>query len=207
MPITTVVHAIVLAGGSGERLGGRAKSELPVGGTRLLDLIARAIEPFVTGRLVILAPEAVQVPARALRTLEDPPGGGPLAGIEAGMAALSPATDDWVLVAGVDTPALGALTPLLVQALGSKPRHDGALVVGGEPEPFRQYLQALYRTAALTRALRKAGPLRNRGVRRVLGGLDLLDVPVEAELCRDLDTPEDLQWWQTHLDVSRAEND
>ena len=198
------VHAIVLAGGTGQRLGGMAKSELRLGGCRLLDLVLSGIDPLVTGELVVVAPGPVAVPQGVARTMEQPAGGGPLAGIGAGVSKLGPSNDDLVLVTAVDTPAAGELAVLLVGAADEDPGRDGALVLGEEPQPFRQYLQAIYRAGALGQALRAAGTLHDRAVRRALGNLDLVEVPVAAELCRDLDTVEDLRWWDGRVSASRS---
>jgi molybdopterin biosynthesis protein len=81
-------------------------------------------------------------------------------------------------------------------------RADGALILGGEPRPFRQYLQAVYRCDALRSALEGAGALRGRAVGRTLGGMRLVEVPVRAGLCRDLDTPGDLEFWRGRFAAS-----
>lgn len=204
MPAT---HCIVLAGGEGRRLGGASKADVSVGGRRLLERVVAGVRPFVAGRIVAVAPDSVDVPPGVLRTLEDPPAGGPLAGIDAGLEALGasaaagepPAAErDMVFVFAVDTPQAGALAPRLAAAARGR---DGAVVVGGEP-PFRQFLQAIYRIEALRAAIRGAGRPRNRGVRRTLGGLDLVEVPASADECRDVDTPEDVSWWSKALGSS-----
>ncbi|RLP07615.1 molybdenum cofactor guanylyltransferase [Propionibacterium australiense] len=195
-----VVHAVVIAGGSGERLGGMSKADIALGGRRLLDLVLDGLDAVVDGALVVVAPGSVQVPEGCRRTLEDPPGGGPLAGVAAGLAALPEAIgqDELVFVCGVDTPAVGALAPPLVRALSRHPGSDGAVPVGGAPEPYRQYLQGLYRRGPLARLL-AAAPTRDRGVTRTLRVLDLVEVPVPADVCRDLDSPADLAWWADRL--------
>ncbi|HEX7658972.1 MAG TPA: NTP transferase domain-containing protein [Pseudonocardiaceae bacterium] len=202
MLVLPAVHAIILAGGSGRRLGYLAKADIRLAGRRLLDIVLDGIAPVAKGTCVVVAPESVSVPAGVTRTLEDPPGGGPLAGIGAGLAAIGAAEEAWVLVCGVDTPAAGAIAPLLVDALRTHPECDGALVVGGRPEPFRQYLQAIYRLDALSDALRTAGDLRDRGVTGALRVLNLVEVPVTPDRCRDLDTPADLAWWRARMAAS-----
>lgn len=227
MPAT---HCIVLAGGEGRRLGGASKADVSIGGRRLLERVVAGVRPFVAGLIVAVAPDSVDVPPGVLRTLEDPPAGGPLAGIDAGLTALGasaasggaagascgaqrvapgsaafaaagepPAAErDMVFVFAVDTPQAGALAPRLAAAARGR---DGAVVVGGEP-PFRQFLQAIYRIEALRAAIRGAGRPRNRGVRRTLDGLDLVEVPASADECRDVDTPEDVSWWSKALGSS-----
>ncbi|MDO5287534.1 MAG: NTP transferase domain-containing protein [Actinomycetia bacterium] len=201
-PNAPTVHALVLAGGSAQRLGGASKADLRVGGDRLLDLVLGAAAPAVTGRRVVVAPTTVAVPPGVGQTLEDPPLGGPLAGIAAGLAWLEEAaaaqTDDLVLVLAVDTPGAPQLVPLLVPA-SCRPGYEGAVVVGGEPEPFVQHLQACYRFGPLSRAVTAAGSPRGLSVRRVLRGLRLAQVRQPATTCRDLDTTSDLEHWQARL--------
>ena len=61
----------------------------------------------------------------------------------------------------------------------------------------------LYRAGALRRILDEAvaalGSVRGVGVRRVLRALALERVSVDADVCRDIDTPEDVAWWQDLL--------
>ncbi|UEJ82960.1 NTP transferase domain-containing protein [Brachybacterium halotolerans subsp. kimchii] len=77
---------IVLGGGEGRRLGGVSKPDLLLGGRRLLDRVLDAGSECAPR--VVVAPETVEVPSGVLRTLEDPPAGGPVAGIAAGLALL-----------------------------------------------------------------------------------------------------------------------
>lgn len=91
-PAGPLVHdALVLAGGRARRLGGVSKPDVVVAGRRLLAHVldaARAGTVDGPRRTVVVAPEAVVVPDGVLRTLEDPPDGGPVAGIAAGLAVL-----------------------------------------------------------------------------------------------------------------------
>lgn len=204
------LDAVILAGGTAERLGGTSKADLRLGGVRLLDLVLDAIRDLrggAPGRGVVVAPATVEVPGDAQRTMEEPPGSGPLAGIAAGLSLLPEADrGDLVLVCAVDSPGIGQWAPALLDALDAdrpdpadRPGPtgiDGAVAFGGSPDPFRQFLQAVYRRRGLERVLSRAGGLNNRSVRGVLSGLNLLDVPVDAAACRDLDTPEDLVWWR-----------
>ncbi|ERH26043.1 hypothetical protein HMPREF1980_01667, partial [Actinomyces sp. oral taxon 172 str. F0311] len=41
--------------------------------------------------------------------------------------------------------------------------------------------------------------VRGMGVRRVLRALALERVDVSADVCRDVDTPEDVAWWGARL--------
>ena len=125
------LHAIVLAGGGGRRLGGASKADLDIAGRRLLERVLTGLDGVVDGLRVVVAPPSVRVPRGVLRTLEDPPHGGPLAGIGAGMDALgavagsASAADERVLVVSVDTPGVARLARLLVAGGpkgGARPR-------------------------------------------------------------------------------------
>src|SRR5690606_5906742 len=77
---------VVLAGGGAVRLGGVSKPDVRLHGRRLLDIVLEA--GAACAPRVVVAPPTVAVPPGVLRTLEDPPHGGPVAGIAAGLAAL-----------------------------------------------------------------------------------------------------------------------
>ena len=87
LPVTGARYAIVLGGGRSARMG-HDKRDLVLDGRSLL---ARATDACV-GRQVIVAvtpalPHDVD-PTGVQRVLEDPPFGGPVAGLAAGLAAL-----------------------------------------------------------------------------------------------------------------------
>lgn len=196
------VAAIVVGGGGGERLGGVSKPDLTLGGVRLIDRVCGALLEACGAGCVAVVPPAVRVPYGVRRTLEDPPNGGPLAGIDAGLRALSVGGDILVVVVSVDAPGVGAFLPALLEpALGEG--SDGRIAVGGDPEPFDQYLMGVYRAGALRCVLDEAvdslGSVRGVGVRRVLRALEVERVSVGADACRDIDTPEDAAWWEAFL--------
>ena len=196
------VAAIVVGGGGGERLGGVSKPDLTLGGVRLIDRVCGVLVEACGAGCVAVVPPTVRVPEGVVRTLEDPPSGGPLAGIDAGLRALGIDDDVLVVVVSVDAPGLaGSVPALLGSPLGSD--SEGRIAVGGDPEPFDQYLMGVYRAGALRRILDEAvaalGSVRGVGVRRVLRALALERVSVDADVCRDIDTPEDVAWWQDFL--------
>lgn len=194
--------AMVVGGGGGERLGGVSKPDLVLGGVRLIDRVCAALGEVAGAGVVAVVPPTVRVPVGVGRTLEDPPGGGPLAGIDAGLAALSVGADTWVVVVSVDCPGIAeVLRGLLRDPAG--PGCDGRIMRGGDPEPFDQYLMGVYRAGAAPGYRRGRGAARERarhGVRRVLRALTLERVDVSADVCRDVDTPEDLAWWGSYFD-------
>lgn len=196
------VAAIVVGGGGGERLGGVSKADLMLGGVRLIDRVCGVLTEACAAGCVAVVPPSVRVPDGVARTLEDPPGGGPLAGIDAGLRALSVGDDVLVVVVSVDAPGVGAFLPALLEP-ALREGVEGRIVRGGDPEPFDQYLMGVYRAAPLRRAIDEAvaayGSVRGVGVRRVLRALDVERVSVGADVCRDIDTPEDVAWWETFL--------
>ena len=97
---------MVVGGGGGERLGGVSKPDLVFGGVRLVDRVCCALGEVADAGVVAIVPPSVRVPSGVACTLEDPPGGGPLAGIDAGLAALSVGADCWVIVVSVDCPGI-----------------------------------------------------------------------------------------------------
>ncbi|QFU90695.1 molybdenum cofactor guanylyltransferase [Amycolatopsis sp. YIM 10] len=173
---------IVLAGGEARRLGGVDKPMLEVGGRSLLEGVLAAL-----GDAGVVDPVVVGPPREGLRavrwTREDPPGGGPVAALAAGLALLPDATEI-ALLAG----DLTGLTSSTVDRLrGARGDADGALLVDAGR---RQWLTGVWRAAAL----RAAVPAEPSGaaLRRALGDLSIVEVPAAPGEAADVDTPEDL---------------
>ena len=120
------VHAVVLAGGTGTRLGRADKPGLLVGGRTLLDHVLETLAE-LTGAVMLVGPPRPGLPERVsawgapwatrlLHTREDPPLGGPLAAVGAGTSALllhGASSADHVLLLAADlvdpAPELAAL--------------------------------------------------------------------------------------------------
>jgi molybdopterin-guanine dinucleotide biosynthesis protein A len=115
--------AVVLAGGRASRLGGVHKPGLEVGGSTLLDRVLAAVGAAEV-RIVVGPPQPV--PAGTAIVREDPPGGGPVAAIAAGLAAIP----DVPFVA-----VLAADLPFLTAAATSTSRRCGALKHCGGRSP------------------------------------------------------------------------
>lgn len=92
--------AVVLAGGAARRLGGEDKPGVRVGGRTLLDRVLAACAD-ATRTVVVAGPRPTARPVEWAR--EDPPGGGPLAALDAGLR-LTEAPH--VLVLSADVPFL-----------------------------------------------------------------------------------------------------
>lgn len=173
--------AVVLAGGTGERLGGVDKAALVVDGRTLLD---RALAAFAGADEVVVVGDARPAPAGVRFVREDPPYGGPAAGLLAGRDALT-ADPSWLAVLAVDMPHVTTAT--WQRLAGAADGHDGAALVdaGG-----RRQLALLLRTSRLDEVRPAEGD--RLAVHRLLAPLDLVGVPAEGQEARDLDQPSDL---------------
>ncbi|AEG44953.1 molybdenum cofactor guanylyltransferase [Isoptericola variabilis] len=185
--------AVILAGGRATRLGGVAKSGIVVGGVTLLEHALAATRE--ARRTVVVGPDdGTRLPDGTLRTREDPPFGGPVAGIDAGLRALErAAAAELVLVLAVDVPRSALAVPRLRAALAAHPDADGAHLVTPEGP---QWLVGLYRRAALRGTLDAvrdpSGSVHGLPVRRLVTLLRRVGVSDEAGLSDDVDTWDDV---------------
>jgi molybdopterin-guanine dinucleotide biosynthesis protein A len=173
--------AVVLAGGASARFGGVDKALIEVDGVTLLDRVLKATS--AARSTVVVGPERV-VCREVDWTLEDPPAGGPVAGIAAGIAG---GESPVVVLVSCDLPWLTETEVAeLVAGIGE---HDGyGLRDSGGRE---QRLAAAYRRTALAGAVEAIGETRNQSVRRLFAGLDLIwSDPTPA--ANDADTWDDL---------------
>jgi len=181
--------AVVLTGGSGARLGGADKAALELAGVSLLE---RALAATVAATEVVVVGRHVRTSRPVTWTLEDPPSGGPAAGVLAGLDRLTDAAD-LVAVLAVDMPRVNAGTVArLTWAVEAEGEVDGALLV--DPDGRRQLLAAVYRVPALS-AARPADPSGEAGLpmRRLVAPLRLVEVPTVGDEARDVDTWSDLR--------------
>ena len=189
MPIpATRLAAVVLTGGTGVRLGGADKASIELAGTTLLE---HALAATAEADEVVVVGEPAPTGRPVTWTREQPPGGGPAAGLLAGIDALAQAPD-LVCVLAVDMPRFtsGTLTRL-VDVLLASPDADAACLV--DDEGREQWLAGVYRREALARA-RPADPAEEHGLstRRMLRPLRIVGVPAVADEARDVDTWQDL---------------
>lgn len=192
VPVIGEFDAIVLAGGRGSRLGAPSKPELRVGGRRLLDIALAAV---VSARRVVVVGE-VQVPDGVLRTREEPAFGGPVAGVEAGFAALAEHSP-WTLLLACDLPGAETGVRELLQAEPG-PDHDGVCLLDGDGR--RQWLLGCYRTHALADRLSDRGDPPLTAMYRLLGPLHLLGITAPEGCAEDVDTPADAARWAATLE-------
>lgn len=179
-PAASCDAAVVVAGGGARRLG-RDKPEVVIGGRRLLDAAVAAAGGAPT--VVVGPPRAV--PAGVAVVREDPPGGGPLAAIAAGLAAVPPGART-IAVLAADLPDV---EPSDLARLASLRAATGAPVALAEDRHGRaQYLLAVWDAVALRAAV--------AGIDSAAGGPVRAIVPPDAPRLRlplaDVDTPGDL---------------
>lgn len=185
------VGAILLAGGRASRVDGADKALLEVGGRTLLDAALDAARMLEAAPLVVVGPPRVDLPGvRWAR--EDPPFGGPAAGVVAGLRAAEEASPEWTLVLACDLPRAAEAVTLLHDAARFQPAEvEGVCLADASGRP--QWLTALYRTRALRAvalALPDAG--RDAPARALVDGLAIATVNDPDGRSRDVDTWDDL---------------
>ncbi len=172
--------ALIVAGGRARRLG-LDKPELSVGGRRLLDAAIAAAGGAPT--VVVGPPREVGPDVDLVR--EDPPRGGPLAAIAAGLAAVA-ATARTIAVLAADVPEIECSAVARLAALRARTGAPVALAEDAHGRP--QYLLAVWDAAALRAAV--------AGIGRAAGSPVRVLFPASAPRLRlplaDVDTPEDL---------------
>jgi molybdenum cofactor guanylyltransferase len=199
--------AVVLAGGRARRLGGLDKPALVVGGRSMLDTVllacvgagadtgtgasrdACAAGPSAV--VVVGAPRATVVDV--VWTREDPPYGGPVAGLAAGLEAV-PDDVQVTAVLAADLPGLRAAT--VRRLLDAVRGGDGALLVDGDGRP--QWLAGAWRTDALRERLAGLGEPAGRSLHALLGGLRATRVQAVGGEAADVDAPADLAVYSRH---------
>ncbi|ROQ38419.1 molybdopterin-guanine dinucleotide biosynthesis protein A [Frondihabitans sp. PhB188] len=190
--------AVLLAGGRASRVGGLDKTAFTTGGSTLLDLAVEAAGA-AAARVVVGLRDGRETPAGSVATREHPPWSGPVAAVAAGLAAVPEAASEFVLVLACDLPRAPEAVRVLLD--GASAGSDGGMADGWiavDDDVRRQPLLALYRRAALDdrlAALSSSVGLANLSLRRMLDGVELIDVAVPTELCADVDTVDDARRW------------
>ncbi|MDJ0335173.1 NTP transferase domain-containing protein [Salinibacterium sp. G-O1] len=180
-----IFDAVVLAGGRSSRLGGHPKSALIFEGETLLQHTLNAVQD-ARQIVVVGEPGATAVSPATVVVREDPPFGGPVAAIAAGLAAATGDTSEWVVLLACDMPFVAQAVPVLL----ANADHDGALAVDADGR--EQYLLACYRRAALDDALNlQDGAVTGMSVRQLIAGLTTTLVTVPAGSSTDIDTWDD----------------
>jgi molybdopterin-guanine dinucleotide biosynthesis protein A len=173
---------LVLAGGTSRRFG-TDKLGAPLGGSTVLDT---ALASVPAGWPVVAVGPARPCTRTVSWTREDPAGGGPLAGVAAGLDLVG---SDLVAVLAGDMPYAGVALGELVAALRSAPPEVSA-VVGRDDQGVPNPLLAAYRTDAVRRLL-SAGGTADRPARALLA-LPHTELAVHGRAARGVDTAADL---------------
>jgi len=185
-----MTSAAILAGGRARRMGGAPKGLMLVGGRRIVEREVAALRDVAGEVLLVVGDAAPWRGVDGVRVVIDrQPGRGPLAGIEAALAASSTET---VLIAGCDLPLLDR--PLLERVRDAAP---AAQVVVPRLDGRPQALMSRFSRSALPAVEAHL----QKGELKLLALLDALDVhyldedalPDGArEALFNVNTPEDL---------------
>jgi molybdenum cofactor guanylyltransferase len=185
------VAAVVLAGGASRRFG-TDKLAAALDAETLLDhTVAGLPEAYA---VIVVGPERPLLrPVTFVR--EDPPGGGPTAGLIAGLRAALDTDPHAIVVLPGDAPAAGHGTTTLLAALADQ---DAAVAVdaAGQVQP----LQLALRPRVAEQLIALAGPGEGAGqsARRLVGSLEPPPrrVPLHPAALFDIDTPDQLLSWR-----------
>jgi molybdopterin-guanine dinucleotide biosynthesis protein A len=173
---------VVLAGGQSRRFGSD-KLAAPLGGTTVLDHLLDALP---SAWPVVVVGEARDTAREVVWTREEPPGGGPLAGIDAGLGLVG--TGHVAVVAGDMPYAVPGLLVLAAALAAAGPETAAAIAV--DDEDHANPLLAVYRVASVRTVMPR--PAHGRPAKTLLA-LPHLRVPVSGVTSRDVDTPADLE--------------
>ena len=189
------VGGIVLCGGQSTRMG-RPKLSLPFGDETMLGRVVRIVGETVSPLVVVAAAgqELPPLPPKTIVARDEVESQGPLAGLVAGLAALSGRADA-AYVSSCDVPLLkAAFVRAMIEALGT---HDMAIPLERE---FYHPLAAVYRTTLEPRARRllAAGRLRTQFLvqecdARVVEASDLRSADPALDSLRNINTPEEYE--------------
>ena len=194
MMVAVEASLLVLAGGSSRRMG-RPKAWLEVGQTILLRWVADRLAPQFAEVLVSFAePEQLEQPVPYRVVFDRKHSAGPMAGIEAGLAA---ARHDPVFVIACDMPYVTRHVATL--AVAAARMCDAAVPrIDGRPEP----VCAAYRRSALPHITDSL----DAGQRRAADVLATLDITwledIESDVMRSLNTPDDYLRFRTAVGPS-----
>lgn len=180
--------AVILTGGTGSRLGGLDKASVEVGGQTLLE---RALAATSAADEVVVVGARVPTSSPVTWTREEPPGGGPAAGLLSGLRALG-AAPELVCVLAVDMAAFTSATlERLVDRITDE--DDAACLV--DDDGRSQWLAAVYRyDALLAAAPTERAAEHGLAMRRLVLPLRVAGLPARGDEARDADTWEDLRY-------------
>ena len=200
------LDAIILAGGRAERLGGASKPDLVVSDRTLLATAIAAAQAARPARIVVVGPPSLDAPGCVV-VREDPPFGGPVAALAAGLAILradaasTPTHSSSASIAHDPAPGRAGVLVLacdMPDAPSAVARLLAAGAAGADGVCLRdahgrtQWLAAVYTRAALARSIDGLGDdVDGASMRRLAASLDLIVVD-DGGTTHDIDTWSDL---------------
>ena len=176
---------VVLAGGTAARMGGIDKAGVELHGRTLLEL---ALDAFLDAdEVVVVAPDSVPTSRPVTFVCEDPPRGGPVAGLLTGVDALL-RRPRLVGVLAVDMPRV---TPATMRRLREAAvGHDGAFLVDGDG---RRQLAGVLDSDRLAAVRPDLEGQHGMALHRFLSPLDLAEVASDGDEAVDIDSWADLR--------------
>jgi len=187
------IGGIVLCGGQSSRMG-RPKHLLPFGDRTMLQVVVRTLQQVVDPVVVVRAAgqQLPPLPENVLVTEDEEPDLGPLAGLSAGLNALS----DGCRAAYATSCDVPLLRPEVVQFMAAAiPGYDAAVIREGK---FYHVLAGVYSTALLPRirellTARRLRPffLIEECNTRVIDVEEIRPVDPDLRSFRNVNTPED----------------
>lgn len=174
--------AVVLAGGTAARLDGVDKAGVEYAGHTLLEHALRAV---AGASETVVVGDHVPTSRPVTFTREDPPYGGPAAGLLAGRDALAQAPAR-LFVLAVDMPRVGPGT--VARLLEAAAGHDGAFLTDRDG---RRQLAGVLDVPALDRV--RPDDSQGLPLHRLLAALDLVMVAPAGDEAADVDTWADLR--------------
>ncbi|MFS3127520.1 molybdenum cofactor guanylyltransferase [Nocardioides sp. Bht2] len=182
-PPPIALGAVILAGGTAARLGGADKASIELAGRTLLTWALDAV--IDAGEVVVLG-DWVPTERPVTFTREDPAGGGPAAGLIAGLEAFSRPPRSLAVLA-VDMPFVTMRTMDRLRS-GAEGRDGAALTdLSG-----RRQLAMVLDTERLRGVIPPYDERHGLPLHRLLAPLDLIEVPGRDQEFRDIDSWADL---------------
>jgi molybdopterin-guanine dinucleotide biosynthesis protein A len=176
--------AIVPAGGDSLRFGSD-KLAYPIAGRPLLD---HALDAVATAHQVVVVGAPRPTQRLVTWTLEEPPGGGPLAGVAAAIRfTCCPLV---VLLAG-DMPRASSAVAALLQAASGATSPEVCVTV--DDDERLQPLTAVWPRQRLVERLAELGDVNGLAMMRLYDGVKLTTVDVGTDALVDIDTLDDVR--------------
>lgn len=176
---------VVLAGGTAARMDGVDKASVELHGRTLLELAVDAM--LDADEVVVVARDSVPTSRPVTFVCEDPPRGGPVAGLLTGVDALL-RRPRLIGVLAVDMPRV---TPVTMRRLREAvDGHDGAFLVDGGG---RRQLAGVIRADRLAAVRPDLEGQHGMALHRLLAPLTLAEVPADGDEALDIDSWADLR--------------